>query len=49
MPTFIHASAAEWIRAWIEHMKISGDIETKGVGVFSDATLKNFPVAFNRR
>ena len=49
MPTFIHASVAEWIRRWIDRMRTSGDIETDGIDVLSDATLENFKLAYNRR
>ena len=49
MPTFIHASAVECIRKWVDSMKISGDIEMSGISVLNNATLKNFQGAYIRR
>jgi hypothetical protein len=49
MPTWIHASAAEWIRQWVDGMKTSGDIETEGIRFFNDVTLEDFKLAYNRR
>ena len=49
MPTFIHASAVEWIRTWVDRMKTSGDIERSGIRVINNATLEDFKMAYNRR
>jgi hypothetical protein len=49
MPTFIHASAAEWMKRWIDRMKTSGDIEMEGIDVINNATLEDFKLVYNRR
>jgi hypothetical protein len=48
MPSFIHASAIEWIR-WVDSMKTVGDIEMSGIVLFNDTTLEDFQLAYNRK